>query len=88
VIAKFLDSIPPGAIGLDAGTGNGKYLPLSEGRFLTMGVDRSIGLLKFAQYAGATVPRDVILADVRDSIWRNGVFVSYFEARLCMVFRR
>ncbi|CAE6471664.1 unnamed protein product [Rhizoctonia solani] len=75
VIAKFLESVPTGAIGLDAGTGNGKYLPLSEGRFLTMGVDRSIGLLKFAQYAGdSSIPRDVILGDVRDLIWRNGVF--------------
>ncbi|CAE6427879.1 unnamed protein product [Rhizoctonia solani] len=75
VIAKFLESVPTGAIGLDAGTGNGKYLPLSEGRYLTMGVDRSIGLLKFAQYAGeSAVPRDVILGDVRDLIWRNGIF--------------
>ncbi|KAH7343696.1 hypothetical protein B0J17DRAFT_764870 [Rhizoctonia solani] len=75
VIAKFLESVPTGAIGLDAGTGNGKYLPLSEGRYLTMGVDRSIGLLKFAQYAGeSAIPRDVILGDVRDLIWRNGVF--------------
>ncbi|KAJ1308750.1 hypothetical protein OPQ81_004441 [Rhizoctonia solani] len=75
VIAKFLESIPNGAIGLDAGTGNGKYLPLSGGRFLTMGVDRSIELLKFAQYAGeSSIPRDVILGDVRDLIWRNGIF--------------
>ncbi|KDN51067.1 hypothetical protein RSAG8_00696, partial [Rhizoctonia solani AG-8 WAC10335] len=75
VIAKFLESVPSGAIGLDAGTGNGKYLPLSEGRCLTMGVDRSIGLLKFAQYAGeSAIPRDVILGDVRDLIWRNGIF--------------
>ncbi|KAG8691183.1 tRNA methyltransferase, has a role in tRNA modification [Ceratobasidium sp. 423] len=75
VIAKFLESVPTGAIGLDAGTGNGKYLPLSGERFLTIGVDRSIGLLKFAQYAGeSSTPRDVILGDVRDLIWRNGVF--------------
>ncbi|CAE6397413.1 unnamed protein product [Rhizoctonia solani] len=75
VIAKFLESVPIGAIGLDAGTGNGKYLPLSEGRFLTIGVDRSVGLLKFAQYAGEpTIPRDVILGDVRDLIWRQGIF--------------
>ncbi|EUC57862.1 S-adenosyl-L-methionine-dependent methyltransferase, putative [Rhizoctonia solani AG-3 Rhs1AP] len=75
VITKFLESVPTGAIGLDAGTGNGKYLPLSEGRYLTMGVDRSIGLLKFAQYAGESpMPRDVILGDVRDLIWRNGIF--------------
>ncbi|ELU45758.1 hypothetical protein AG1IA_00219 [Rhizoctonia solani AG-1 IA] len=72
VIAKFLESVPTGAIGLDAGTGNGKYLPLSEGRYLTMGVDRSMGLLKFAQHAGeSTISRDVILGDVRDSIWRQ-----------------
>ncbi|KAF8709003.1 Methyltransferase domain, partial [Rhizoctonia solani] len=75
VIAKFMESVPTGAIGLDAGTGNGKYLPLSEERYLTMGVDRSMGLLKFAQHAGeSTIPRDVILGDVRDSIWRQGVF--------------
>jgi tRNA (uracil-5-)-methyltransferase TRM9 len=42
-----------------------------------MGVDRSLGLLKFAQYAGeSTIPRDVILGDVRDLIWRQGIFVS------------
>jgi tRNA (uracil-5-)-methyltransferase TRM9 len=77
VIASFLDSIPSGAIGLDAGTGNGKYLPLSEGRFLTIGVDRSAGLLKFAQFAGeSNIPRDVLVSDVRDRIWRKGVFVS------------
>ncbi|KAF8607990.1 hypothetical protein BDV93DRAFT_487981 [Ceratobasidium sp. AG-I] len=75
VIANFLESIPSGALGLDAGTGNGKYLPLSEGRFLTVGTDRSIGLLKFAQYAGeSATPRDVLLSDVRDHIWRKGVF--------------
>ncbi|KAG9119937.1 tRNA methyltransferase, has a role in tRNA modification [Ceratobasidium sp. 392] len=75
VIAKFLSSIPIGSIGLDSGTGNGKYLPLSEGRFLTVGVDRSAGLLKFAQYAGeSSIPRDVLLGDVRDRIWRQGIF--------------
>ncbi|KAG8701620.1 tRNA methyltransferase, has a role in tRNA modification [Ceratobasidium sp. 394] len=75
VIANFLNSIPTGSIGLDSGTGNGKYLPLSEGRFLTIGVDRSAGLLNFAQFAGeSSVPRDVLLGDVRDRIWREGVF--------------
>ncbi|KAG9098743.1 tRNA methyltransferase, has a role in tRNA modification [Ceratobasidium sp. 370] len=75
VIARFLNSIPTGSIGLDSGTGNGKYLPLSEGRFLTIGVDRSAGLLKFAQFAGEpSVPRDVLLGDVKDRIWRRGIF--------------
>ncbi|QRV72446.1 methyltransferase domain protein [Ceratobasidium sp. AG-Ba] len=75
VIAKFLQSIPAGSIGLDSGTGNGKYLPLSEGRFLTIGVDRSAGLLKFAQFAGdSKSARDVLLGDVRDRIWRRGIF--------------
>ncbi|KAG8746834.1 tRNA methyltransferase, has a role in tRNA modification [Ceratobasidium sp. 414] len=73
--ANFLNSIPTGSIGLDSGTGNGKYLPLSEGRFLTIGVDRSAGLLRFAQFAGeSSVPRDVLLGDVRDRIWRRGIF--------------
>lgn len=45
-----------------------------------VGVDRSMGLLKFAQLAGeSAIPRDVILGDVRDSVWRKGVFVSLSE---------
>ncbi|GJJ12418.1 hypothetical protein Clacol_006660 [Clathrus columnatus] len=76
IIAKFLDSLPSGSIGLDSGTGNGKYLPLPLDRpnsICTIGLDRSRNLLKFARQAGGK-KRDVIWGDVLDLGWRTGIF--------------
>ncbi|KAJ4488055.1 S-adenosyl-L-methionine-dependent methyltransferase [Lentinula aciculospora] len=76
VIAAFLSSLPPGWVGLDSGTGNGKYLPLpaeSPGRVWTIGLDRSLNLLKIAKNAGG-VCREVIWANVSDQPWRKGSF--------------
>ncbi|PIL24056.1 hypothetical protein GSI_13807 [Ganoderma sinense ZZ0214-1] len=64
-------------VGVDLGTGNGKYLPLPAdrpGSVWTIGLDRSINLLKIAKRAG-DVDREVVWADVLDNPWRRGAFV-------------
>lgn len=79
IIANFLASLPTGWVGLDSGTGNGKYLPLPADRpgcLLTIGMDRSQNLLNAARTAGDTdVIREVVRGDVLDNPWRRGVFV-------------
>ncbi|KAL7414551.1 hypothetical protein BDY24DRAFT_385611 [Mrakia frigida] len=55
-IQQFLLSIPPGSLGLDAGCGNGKYLPswdspLSSGAIM-VGLDRSENLAALARRVG------------------------------------
>ncbi|KAF5391401.1 hypothetical protein D9757_001977 [Collybiopsis confluens] len=79
VIAAFLETLPSGWIGVDSGTGNGKYLPLGPARspnsVLTIGLDKSLNLLKIAQNAGGgVVRREVIRANVLDACWRQGIF--------------
>ncbi|KAF9513417.1 hypothetical protein BS47DRAFT_1376711 [Hydnum rufescens UP504] len=59
LISAFLASIAPGSVGLDSGTGNGKYLPLDLG-----GVHLHSG----------GKDRDVVLGDAMDFGWRNGAF--------------
>ncbi|CAK5277752.1 unnamed protein product [Mycena citricolor] len=77
VIAAFLESLTPGSLGLDAGTGNGKYLPLGP-RVFTIGLDRSRNLLQIARTAGGEqVVREVVQADVMDNVWRDGLFVRF-----------
>ncbi|KAG6821067.1 hypothetical protein H0H93_007226 [Arthromyces matolae] len=80
IISAFMSSIATGWIGLDAGTGNGKYLPLPLDRptdIFTIGLDRSFNLLKIARTAGESKqPREVIWGDVLGQGWRLGVFVS------------
>ncbi|KAL6300531.1 hypothetical protein BKA93DRAFT_513500 [Sparassis latifolia] len=76
IIAQFLSSIPTGWVGLDSGTGNGKYLPLPldrPGSVCTVGLDRSRNLLEIAQIAGGA-RRDVVLGDVLGKPWREGAF--------------
>ncbi|KAE9400736.1 hypothetical protein BT96DRAFT_633862 [Gymnopus androsaceus JB14] len=76
VIAAFLSSLPAGWIGLDSGTGNGKYLPLpseNPSRVWTIGLDRSLNLLKIARNAGGAA-REVVWANVLDHPWREGIF--------------
>ncbi|EMD38395.1 hypothetical protein CERSUDRAFT_64649 [Gelatoporia subvermispora B] len=76
IITKFLSSIPPGWVGLDSGTGNGKYLPLPHERsssVWTIGLDRSRNLLEIAQIAGG-VHREVVWGDVLGKPWRDGAF--------------
>ena len=52
-IRTFLQSIPPGSLGLDAGCGNGKYIPsLDIQGSLMIGLDRSTNLVALAQKVG------------------------------------
>ncbi|KAH7924578.1 hypothetical protein BV22DRAFT_1034985 [Leucogyrophana mollusca] len=82
IIAQFLSTLPTGWIGLDSGTGNGKYLPLPAerpGSVLTIGLDRSRNLLQIAQHAGGEaqsniITREVIWGDVLGNAWRPGAF--------------
>ncbi|KAI0046711.1 S-adenosyl-L-methionine-dependent methyltransferase [Auriscalpium vulgare] len=76
IIAAFLASLPPGWVGLDSGTGNGKYLPLPlerPGSVWTIGLDRSRNLLDAARNAGGAV-REVVWGDVLGNGWRIGAF--------------
>ncbi len=83
IIAKFLSSIPPGHIGLDSGTGNGKYLTLPGPLSPMIGLDRSRNLLQIARHAGfqptvgPTTVNEVVQADVLDGCWRAEVFVRF-----------
>ena len=83
-----MSTLPTGSVGLDAGTGNGKYLPLPfdrpPGSVCTIGLDRSRNLLEIARTAGANtdeasttkwIPREVIWGDVIGKGWRDGAFV-------------
>src|ERR1700691_2073912 len=92
IIAHFLSTLPTGSVGLDSGTGNGKYLPLPldrpPGSICTIGLDRSRNLLEIARTAGADtddgfttkkVPREVIWGDVIGKGWRDGAFVCAFR---------
>jgi tRNA (uracil-5-)-methyltransferase TRM9 len=76
LIQRFLTSLERGSIGLDSGTGNGKYLPLCDELGVHMiGLDRSRSLLNIARSAGARY-RDVVFGDALDLGWRPGAFVS------------
>ncbi|OBZ75040.1 tRNA (carboxymethyluridine(34)-5-O)-methyltransferase [Grifola frondosa] len=79
IIANFLSSLPTGWVGVDSGTGNGKYLPLPlerPGSVWTIGLDRSRNLLEIARMAGGegTVCREVVWGDVLGRPWRDGAF--------------
>jgi len=74
LISNFLSSLQPGSIGLDSGTGNGKYLPINQdGNLYTVGLDRSSKLLEIAKDAGGKC-RDVVLGDALGLGWRVGAF--------------
>ncbi|RDB24185.1 tRNA (carboxymethyluridine(34)-5-O)-methyltransferase [Hypsizygus marmoreus] len=78
IISKFISSIETGWVGLDSGTGNGKYLPLPLERpmdIFTIGLDRSINLLRIARHAGESgTMREVVWGDVLGHGWRSGIF--------------
>ncbi|KAH9079342.1 S-adenosyl-L-methionine-dependent methyltransferase [Lactarius deliciosus] len=78
LISRFLLSIPTGWVGLDSGTGNGKYLPLPTdhpGKIWTIGLDRSQSLLNIARIAGSSsIIREVVRGDVLGQGWRQGAF--------------
>jgi hypothetical protein len=98
IIAHFLSTLPAGSVGLDSGTGNGKYLPLPldrpSGSIYTIGLDRSRNLLEIARTAGADADdtfatkrtfREVIWGDIIGKGWRDGAFVCAF--RFSILFR-
>lgn len=60
VVEKFLKNLPPGAVGLDVGCGNGKYLTVNQSVFI-VGSDRSQNL---AQIAAKHQPHSTIVADI------------------------
>jgi tRNA (uracil-5-)-methyltransferase TRM9 len=63
VIAAFLDSQPPGALGLDVGCGNGKYLAVNRACHV-VGSDRSANLVRIARdHGGVPCGQDVAVAD-------------------------
>lgn len=70
IISAFLASIDEHSVGLDAGCGNGKYIPLAKHLF---GLDRSVNLLRHAHRAG-DADREVILADTLHSVTRKHIF--------------
>lgn len=74
-IANFLSALPSGAVGLDVGCGNGKYLDVNPDIHI-LGSDRSSELVKLAGErstvrAGKT---EVVVADGFDLPYRLGVF--------------
>lgn len=75
-ITRFLHSLPPGSLGVDAGCGNGKYLPAwdaeearAKGCFM-IGLDRSDKLLELARRCGYEPGqpgvREAVVGDVLD----------------------
>jgi len=78
LVSEFLQNIPTGWVGLDSGTGNGKYLGLPTnlpGKIWTIGLDRSQSLLTLARSAGESDKiREVVRGDVLENGWRRGAF--------------
>ncbi|KAL4928244.1 tRNA (carboxymethyluridine(34)-5-O)-methyltransferase [Aspergillus undulatus] len=60
IVERFLQEQRPGAVGLDVGCGNGKYLPVNKGVYIVAS-DRSENL---AQIARQHQPHSTILADI------------------------
>lgn len=76
MIDAFLASLPACALGLDAGAGNGKYLPsIARAGAYGIELDRSQGLLEIAkgQLDGGA---ECVRGDIADVPWRADVFVS------------
>jgi tRNA (uracil-5-)-methyltransferase TRM9 len=59
IVESFLQSLAPGAVGLDVGCGNGKYLTVNRNIFI-VGSDRSTNLVKIASQHQ---PHAAIVAD-------------------------
>lgn len=59
IVHNFLQSLPPGSVGLDVGCGNGKYLRVNKDVFI-VGSDRSTNLVKIA---AQNKPHAAVVAD-------------------------
>lgn len=67
LVTSFLNAQPPGALGLDVGCGNGKYLDVNPHVHL-LGSDRSESLVRLARSrayhpAGSASPAEALVAD-------------------------
>ncbi|EJT49602.1 hypothetical protein A1Q1_01231 [Trichosporon asahii var. asahii CBS 2479] len=74
LIERFLSTLPPNSLGLDAGAGNGKYLPAAQAAgHYAIAMDRSGGLLSIArgQLEGGA---ECILGDLCQDPWRPNTF--------------
>ncbi|KAK6528632.1 tRNA methyltransferase, has a role in tRNA modification [Orbilia ellipsospora] len=71
IVEKFLNSLPLGAVGLDMGCGNGKYLNINPNIFI-LGSDRCGRLVEIAQQHAAS--QDVVNADIMDPPYRPSTF--------------
>jgi tRNA (uracil-5-)-methyltransferase TRM9 len=75
LVTEFLRSQPRGAVGLDVGCGNGKYLGVEDGVFL-VGSDRSaalVGLARGERGGGGRPGNEVLVADGLALPFRKGV---------------
>lgn len=82
LIERFLATLPAGALGLDAGAGNGKYLPAAAAAGAwAIALDRSKGLLDIARGQLADTA-ECVRGDLCDVPWRSGLFVSRKRRRL------
>ncbi|TXT15931.1 hypothetical protein VHUM_00434 [Vanrija humicola] len=74
LIEAFLSRLPPYSVGLDAGAGNGKYLPAAAAAgHWAIAVDRSRGLLDIAK-GQLDDGAECVRGDISDAPWRAGVF--------------
>lgn len=74
LISRFLLSLPPGAVGLDVGCGNGKYLAINPDIFI-LGSDRSGGLVEIARKGvRCNTSNDVVVGDILDLPHGKGRF--------------
>ncbi|GAV54053.1 hypothetical protein ZYGR_0AK05550 [Zygosaccharomyces rouxii] len=71
VVANFLNSQPMGAIGIDVGCGNGKYLGVNPYLFI-IGSDRSSGLIQCAHDINSRY--NVLIADGLQLPHKDGTF--------------
>ncbi|KAI6801634.1 S-adenosyl-L-methionine-dependent methyltransferase [Hortaea werneckii] len=62
IIERFLNTLPPGSVGLDIGCGNGKYLAVNPNIYI-LGSDRSTNLTRIAK---THQPHSALVADILD----------------------
>jgi tRNA (uracil-5-)-methyltransferase TRM9 len=70
IVEQFLRGLPDGAVGLDVGCGNGKYLPVNQ-RLFIVASDRSENLVKIAK---THQPHSAIIADTLALPHQDGRF--------------
>lgn len=77
-VVEFLQSLPNGALLIDVGCGNGKYLSVDQNRIVSIGTDRSYNLLKICQQRNFETFFDDCLNV--DRTLRHGLF----DAAICI----